>query len=222
MLAVGPDQPDDAPRPIRLDVVTHAHVGDAAAVRRDLRIFDPLQIEDIDGLQGGHYGLRKVRCGKQQQGRGRAHPNARATHNGFRSVIIIFSRAGHPAVTLMLIDDAHSLHESVANGRSRRNRNPRCFKSLLMASLSGVDAAISPKYSGRRRSTLPLRELPDVAVEGAEGPKDLRYASALPMKASTFSRFLTMPGSLQQAPAFRGIVAGHFLGVEIVEGRARR
>ena len=52
-LAFAVHQPNHSARLVGLEVHAHTHVGDAAAVRGDLRVRDPLQIEHIDGLERG-------------------------------------------------------------------------------------------------------------------------------------------------------------------------
>ena len=86
-LAVGSDQPDDAARPVRLDVETHAHVGDAAPVRRNLWIAHPLQIEDIERLQAQvSWCLRKAR---RKQGDQQPAPKRAPRIAAFRSIMPI-------------------------------------------------------------------------------------------------------------------------------------
>ena len=85
MLAVGADQPDDAARPVRLDVETHAHIGDAAPVGGDCGIADPLQIEDIERLQRGFRGLRKARRRQRRSAPGPRRPR-RPVPRAFRFI----------------------------------------------------------------------------------------------------------------------------------------
>ena len=89
-----PDQPHDAARPIRLDVETHAHVGNAAAVGRDLGIAHPLQIEDIERFQGRVSRSAQTpgaRQREQEQGRCAPH-SASADRSASRSFMPISSR----------------------------------------------------------------------------------------------------------------------------------
>src|SRR3984957_11509691 len=97
---------------------------------------------------------------------------SRASSRGdFRSFMPIpFDR--HPAVTLMLVDDSHGLHECVANGRADETE-AALFEILAhrIALCGGRDDAAQVQRPAAHHAA--IGELPDIIVEGAQGCADL-------------------------------------------------
>ena len=119
MITITVHEPNYSARPVGLDVHAHAHIGNAAAVRGDLRVRDPLQIEHIDGLERGLSGSATLGTAangsskhRETQGDG-ASPERRHL-----PLSIIPASPGDPAIALVFIHDPHRLHEGMANSRT--------------------------------------------------------------------------------------------------------
>src|ERR1700688_953404 len=122
----------------------------------------------------------------------------------------------HPAVTLVLIDDSHCLHEGVANSGPDE---PEASTLQILAhriTLGGGlgDAAQVQRPPAQRTA---FGELPNVAVEGALGSLDLKIRPGVGIERLDFESISDDAGIQQQAPALRVAVAGHLLRVENVE-----
>src|SRR5882724_13067486 len=94
---------------------------------------------------------------------------ALAVADGVHSCRFPLSR---PAVALMFIDDTHCLHERMANGRSDETETP---SSEILAHRVALRRRLgnAAQIQGPAAQHLAVRELPDVAVEGAQGGADL-------------------------------------------------
>src|ERR1700722_4185522 len=90
-----------------------------------------------------------------------------SSRSDFRSFMPI-PFACHPAVTLMLVDDSHGLHEGVAN---RRPDETKAALFEILAHRIAVCGGWCNIAQVQRPSTqhAAVRELPDVVVEGAQG-----------------------------------------------------
>src|SRR5579863_1017214 len=168
------------------------------------------------GFKGGLTVCAGPGADSASNSRAAAAARGAACRNGFRS-FILFPRGCHPAVALMLVDDSHGLHECVANGRPDETKAP-----LLQVLAHGI--AVRARYGDVPQSQRPVAqrpaagELPDVVVEGAQGGADLQVGPGVPDECIHFEAISDDTGIEQQAPALGGVVAGHFLGVETVEG----
>src|SRR3984957_16195865 len=122
----------------------------------------------------------------------------------------------HPAVTLVLIDDSHRLHEGVANsGPDEAEASTLQILAHRITLGGGLGDAAQVQRPPAQRTA--FGELPNVAVEGALGSLDLKIRPGVGNERLDLESISDDAGSQQQAPALKVAVAGHFLGVETVE-----
>jgi hypothetical protein len=117
----------------------------------------------------------------------------------------------------MFIDDSHGLHVGVANGRSDETEAAllKIFAHCIALPGRLGDAPQVERAAAQRAAT---REPPDVIVEGVLGGTNRKISLRIGDERLHFEAISDDPRILQQASALGGVVAGHFLGVEIVEG----
>src|SRR5258708_21719397 len=124
--------------------------------------------------------------------------------------------ACRPAVALMFIDDAHGVHERVADGRSDETETSP-FEILAHGVAMCGRLRNAAQVQGPAAQPLAARELPEVVVERAQGGADLKVGLGVGNEGLHLEAISDDAGILHQAPAFGGSVADHFLGVETVE-----
>src|ERR1700692_2436752 len=122
----------------------------------------------------------------------------------------------HPAVTLVLIDDSHCLHEGVANS-GPDEAEASTLQILAHRITLGGGLGNAAQVQGPPAQRTAFGELPNVAVEGALGSLDLKRRPGVGNERVDFESISDDAGIQQQAPALKVAVAGHFLGVETVE-----
>src|SRR5580692_12109303 len=130
-----------------------------------------------------------------------------------------FSLAREPAVTLMFIDDSHSLHEGVANGGADEAESPLL---QIPAHRIAVDARCgdAAEVQGPAAHHLAACEVPQILVEGLRFRPDLEVGLGVGDESVHLEPISDDAGILQQPPALGGAVARYFPGIETVEGFA--
>src|SRR5271163_2464999 len=108
---------------------------------------------------------------------------------------------------LMLIHDSDGLHEGMANGRSDESEALLLQVPAHRIALSGGHCDIAETKRPAPQG-LAARELPDVVAEGIAGGEDLKVCACVADERVHFETIADDARILQQAAAFRGIVAG--------------
>ena len=122
-------------------------------------------------------------------------------------------------MTLVFIDDPHRLHERMANSGSDETETSLLEIPAHCIAVRG-DWCNAPQVPRPPPQHLAIGELPDVVVEGTERRSQVEIGLGIRYEGFDLEPVADDAEIHQQAPAFHGTVAGHFLSIESIEGCA--